>query len=325
MKIKSMIANTNVNTKKVNQILESSISMRPADVIISDIKWKYLVRSVLYGKNILMIGPTGCGKTLAAQTVARVFNRPFFYFNMGSTQDARSALIGNTHFEKDTGTIFSESTFVRAIQTPNAVILLDEISRAHHDAANIMMTVLDILQRYLRLDERKDTAIVKVAEGVCFIGTANIGNQYTATRVMDRALMDRFSVKVEMNFLDKQSELQLMINRYEIDTRDTDILNTISSICDIAAHTRDQFQKEDGKITNFVSTRAVCEMVELAKDGFSLKEIAESAIYPEFSSDGGVESERVYLKQVVQKYVPSESNSNPLMNDPLASNNQPPF
>jgi hypothetical protein len=136
--------------------------------------------------------------------------------------------------------------------------------------------------------------------------------------------MDRFSVKIEMDFLDKQSEFTLMINRFGIDTNDTNLVNTITSICDISAHTRDQYRQEDGKITNFVSTRAVCEMVELAKDGFSLKEIAESVIYPEFSSDGGVDSERTYIKQVVQKYVPSEATNDPLMNDPLKKN-QPPF
>ena len=315
---------SNIKLTSVNEILNSAVTTKPSDVIISDLKWKYLVRSVLYGKNVLMIGPTGCGKTLAAQTVAKVFNRPFFYFNMGSTQDARSALIGNTHFEKDTGTIFSESTFVKAIQTPNAVILLDEISRAHHDAANIMMTVLDTLQRYLRLDEKKDNAIVNVAKGVCFIGTANIGNQYTATRVMDRALMDRFSVKIEMDFLDKESEINLVVNRFKIDTKNTELFNTISAICEIASHTRDQYRQDDGKITNFVSTRAVCEMAELVKDGFNLREIAESAIYPEFSVDGGVDSERTYIKQVVQKYIPTESTNSPLMNDPL-KNTQPPF
>jgi len=52
-------------------------------------------------------------------------DRPDFYFNMGGTQDPRATLVGNVHFDKAKGTYFSESLFVKAIQTPNAVILLD--------------------------------------------------------------------------------------------------------------------------------------------------------------------------------------------------------
>lgn len=312
------------NKKPVNDILTASIDLRPDDVIISDTKWKYLVRSSIYGKNILMVGPTGCGKTLVAQSLATALKKPYFYFNMGSTQDARSSLIGNTHFEKETGTVFNESTFVRAIKTPGAIILMDEISRAHHDAWNILMTVLDPLQRYLRLDEKKDCDVINVAEGVTFIGTANIGNEYTATRVMDRALMNRFPVKIEMEPLDKQSEINLMVKKFKVDTKNTEYMNTLSSICDIAAHTRDQSRMEDGRLTNFLSTRAVCEMTELICDGFNLREIAESAIYPEFSSEGGLESERTYIKQLVQKYVPNVSDPDSLINDPIKSS-QPPF
>jgi MoxR-like ATPase len=95
-------------------------------------------------------------------------------------------------FDQKKGTYFSESSFVQAIKTPNAVILLDELSRAHPDAWNILMTVLDQGQRYLRLDEAEGSPIVKVAEGVTFIATANIGNEYTSTRVIDRAILDRF-------------------------------------------------------------------------------------------------------------------------------------
>lgn len=147
--------NTNIKNIDIKSLIKESHTIKPAELVIDNTKWKYLVRSVYRGKNILIVGPTGCGKTLAAQSVAKALNRPYFYFNLGATQDARASLIGNTHYSKETGTYFSESTFVKAIKTPNSVILLDEMSRAHHDAWNVLMTVLDDLQRYLRLDENK--------------------------------------------------------------------------------------------------------------------------------------------------------------------------
>ena len=57
----------------------------------------------------MMTGPAGCGKTMAAKSVVNSLDRPDFYFNLGATQDPRATLIGNTHFEKNKGTYFSES------------------------------------------------------------------------------------------------------------------------------------------------------------------------------------------------------------------------
>ena len=146
---------------------------------------------------------------MAAKSVVNSLDRPDFYFNLGATQDPRATLIGNVHFNNKTGTYFSESHFVKAIQTPNSVILLDELTRAHPDAWNILMTVLDYGQRYLRLDEQDGQNTVKVADGVTFVATANIGNEYTATRQLDKALMDRFTI-VEMDVLNEDDETTLL-------------------------------------------------------------------------------------------------------------------
>ena len=289
-------------------IHKGSVNLKPQELVMKDLKWKYLIRSAVRAKNIMMTGPAGCGKTMAAKALVNALDRPDFYFNLGATQDPRATLIGNTQFDQKKGTYFSESSFVQAIKTPNAVILLDELSRAHPDAWNILMTVLDGGQRYLRLDEAEGSPIVNVAEGVTFIATANIGNEYTSTRVIDRAILDRFVI-IEMDVLNDSEEFGLLKYMYP-DVNEDDL----KAVAEIAHHTRTQSMSDSGKVTAMVSTRASVEMAGLLYDGFDLFESAEISIFPFFSQDGGVDSERTYVKQLVQKYVKDE-NGEPLFNE----------
>ena len=299
-------AEVNVPTEhaELMNFISTSYSLKPKDLVMKELKWKYLIRSAVRGKNIMMTGQAGCGKTLAAKSLINALDRPNFYFNLGATQDPRATLIGNTHFESKKGTYFSESLFVTAIQTPNAVILLDELTRAHPDAWNILMTVLDQGQRYLRLDEASGQETIPVAEGVTFVATANIGNEYTSTRVMDKALMDRFTI-VEMDVLTDEEEFGLLT--YMFPHVDPELLQAVS---EIAHTTRMESKSDSGKVSNGVSTRTSVEMAGLIYDGFGLDEASEVSIYPQFADDGGVDSERTFVKQLVQKYMNDGSDEN---------------
>ena len=289
-----------ISEDPVLAFIHSSYDLKPEVLKMPELKWKYLVRSAVRGKNIMMTGAAGSGKTMAAKHLVDALDRPHFYFNLGATQDPRSTLIGNTHFKEGTGTLFCESLFVKAIKTEDSIILLDEISRAHPEAWNILMTVLDEGQRYLRLDEQDNSPTIKVAKGVTFVATANIGNEYTATRSMDRALVDRFII-VEMDLLNKEQESGLLKELHPKLTQDqANILAEISSI------TRREVKSESPKITNSISTRLSVESAGLMEDGFTLGEVAEVTIYPFFDEDGGVDSERTFIKQLVQKYIKTE-------------------
>ena len=286
-------------------IHNESEGLKPQMLFMNPLKWKYLIRNILRGKNIMMTGPAGCGKTMAAKAAANsIDGYSMEIFNLGSTQDPRATLIGNTQFDTKKGTVFSPSPFVKAIQTPNTVIVLDEISRAHPEAHNILMSVLDAGQRYLRLDEAADSPVVKVAEGVSFIASANIGNEYTSTRQLDRAIVDRFTI-IEMDTLTSEEETSLLMMMYP--SVDEVVLTNVAKITSM---TRTDVKKEVPTLSNSLSTRTAVEIGSLLYDGFSLAEAAEITIFPLFEDAGGAQSERTYVKQYVQKFVGSTEEEN---------------
>lgn len=302
-----------IDALQFSTIMRDCVSLKPKDLIISDLKWKYLIRSILRGKNLLIVGPSGCAKTMTAKSAANALNRPFERFNCGSTQDARATLIGNTIYRKDTGTLFCQSAFVKAITTPNTVVLLDELTRGSHDAWNIMMTVTDPTQRYLRLDEDSDGTVINVADGVTFIATANIGNEFTATRVLDKALSRRFPIKLEMLPINGKELLQLFSILFpNMTVKQQSVLKTLVSISDDLLI---QSKMEDSQISSFISPANMVEIAELVLDGFGLEEIAEAAIYTEYPNDGGADSERSFVKSIIQKYISTDF-KNPIK-DPL--------
>ena len=300
---------------EIMDFISNSYKLKPEGLIMKELKWKYLIRSAVRGKNIMMTGQAGCGKTLAAKALVNALDRPEFYFNLGATQDPRSTLIGNVHYNKKDGTYFSESLFVKAIQTENAVILLDELTRAHPDAWNILMPVLDQGQRYLRLDEADGQQTINVANGVTFIATANIGNEYTATRQLDKALMDRFTV-IEMDLLTQEEEFGLL--KYMFPTVEETMLSNVSNITSL---TRIEAESENARISSGVSTRTSVEIAGLMFDGFSLIEAADITIYPQYDSTGGVDSERTFVKQIVQKFVSDGSDEELFTDHEIEENN----
>jgi nitric oxide reductase NorQ protein len=302
------------NAKNIATLLETAPQFKPESLIISDSKWKFIVRAVLRGENIMLRGDAGTGKTLAVTTVAKVMDRPFFYFNLGATQDPRSTLIGNTHFNKETGTYFAQSTFVKAIQTEGAVILLDELSRAHPEAWNILMTVLDESQRYLRIDESPDTEVVKVADGVSFLATSNEGIQYTSTRKVDFALADRFAI-LEMDILSKMQQQSLI--RHACPKIDDKTVEILTSIYD---QINTELATNNGKIQTRMSTRSMIRAARHICDGFSINEALDLCIYPYFDGEGGLDSERTFVQIIAQKYVGTGDLENDNMFDEADTN-----
>jgi hypothetical protein len=76
----------------------------------------------------------------------------------------------------------------------------------------------------------------------------------------------------------------------------------IQNVATIAAMTRTEANSETARVPFGISTRTTVELAGLLYDGFSLEEASEVCIYPQYDNSGGVDSERTFVKQLVQKF-----------------------
>jgi midasin (ATPase involved in ribosome maturation) len=129
---------------------------------------------------------------------------------------------------------------------------------------------------------------------------------------MDKALMDRFTI-VEMDVLNEADETSLLNMMFP--SVDSVVLGNVAKI---ATLTRTESNSETARITSGISTRTTVELAGLLFDGFSLEEAAQVSIYPQYDDVGGVDSERTFVKQIVQKFCDDGSSDDLFNEDEMA-------
>ena len=88
----------------------------------------------------------------------------------------------------------------------------------------------------------------------------------------------------------------------------------LGNVAKIASLTRSESKSDTARITSGISTRTTVELCGLLFDGFNLEEASEVCIYPQYDSTGGVDSERTFVKQIVQKFC-DDGSSDDLFNE----------
>ena len=101
-----------------------------------------------------------------------------------------------------------------------------------------------------------------------------------------------------MDVLNNTEEMGLL--EYMFPNVDSELLDAVSQI---SHQTRVEASNENPRLTSGVSTRTSVEIAGLLFDGFSLPEASEITIYPQYSNDGGLDSERTFVKQLVQRFI----------------------
>ena len=168
-----------------NERLETLLSRVSASIYGQDEAVRQVVEAIQMSKaglleddkplaSLLFVGPTGVGKTEVAKVLAREMGVQLVRFDMSEYTEKHTVakLIGSPagYVGYEDGGLLTDA--IR--KTPNCVLLLDEIEKAHADIYNILLQVMD----YARLTDNKGHKAD--FRNVVLIMTSNAGAQYAS-------------------------------------------------------------------------------------------------------------------------------------------------
>jgi len=97
--------------------------------------------------SFLFLGPTGCGKTETARQLAKTLGVELLRFDMSEYQEKHSIskLIGSPPgYVGYEDTTMGGGMFINEVEkNPHAVVLFDEVEKAHRDVSNMLLQVMD--------------------------------------------------------------------------------------------------------------------------------------------------------------------------------------
>lgn len=202
-------------------------------------------------QKILMVGPSGWGKTSLPEHFASKSKLDFIRMDCALVRDPeewfgfRGANSGTTTFEK--------SHFISAIERGNCVVVLDEVNRLEPWIANSLFPLLDHAGKATVYNQT-----FVVGPRVLFVGTVNLGFQYTGTFSLDQALLNRFSIIVQVGAVPSHEEKKILALNCGISSDDA------SKIVDVASAIR-KFE------TIECSLRTTLQVGELVAAGCSIR------------------------------------------------------
>lgn len=244
-------------------------------------------------QNVMLTGPQGCGKTELSMYFSAKFNKPIIIMNCATVRETkdwfgyRDAKAGAIYWHK--------SDFVRAIETGNCVVVLDEFNRLHSTLHNSLYPLLDA--RRSTFVEELDSVVV-VGPRTVFFATANIGFSHTGTHTMDSAVEDRFGYRLNVDFPAVSKETDIIAAKTGLDR---DLARKL------ATFGQDIRRKSSGlgaTLSRPVSTRQLIQsgilMKKFNQRGLASTKALDYTILPNYSKEGGRDSEQAQVLQLIQ-------------------------
>src|SRR5690625_4236251 len=199
------------NNDNFNELIKSDGYIPPQMDLLID-----AISALSMGKNILLKGPTGAGKTKLAETLSYLFNQPMFSVNCSVDLDAESLLGFKTlTYEDDKQMIeFIPGPVTNAMKN-GTFLYIDEINMAKPETLPLINGVLD----YRRTITNPFTNEVVTADNQ-FNVIAAINEGYIGTVTLNEALKNRFII-VDVPYLQGEQLKNLILSNTKVTNEKT--------------------------------------------------------------------------------------------------------
>lgn len=173
-------------------------------------------------KNILIVGPTGCGKSSLMVNICARLNEGMEIASLDG-ETSTDNLIAKMLITESNGQAVTSVSFGPALRAyrDGKILLLEEVDMANPDILASLHRIMETQSSFYTCNVGSGEVVKRhakfgVAATANTIGSGEDSFIYAGTKPLNQAFMNRFSLTVRMNYLPEDLEVKVVVSKTDL-------------------------------------------------------------------------------------------------------------